>query len=143
MLLTKEMDRQGLRDLHRREAVIRDGVEIHIETKVRTEPRFTYDGVNIINKCNNAIEGNVERRHPYFYWRTERARLATPLNEYGPWQDESCFRISHILAPSWGPSQISAKTKTTTPHKAPGLQPAPKGEAVPQPISGLPPKWPR
>lgn len=72
--LLQEMDRQGLRDLMRRQAVIVEGVETHIRERLRTEPRWTTEAVHAISKFNNAVEGNVERRHPWFYWRTESAR---------------------------------------------------------------------
>lgn len=81
------------------EAVIREGVETHIIIKLRTEPRWAYEGVESVNRFNNAIEGAVERRHPWFYWRTESAQLTSPLSSYGPWQEESSSRQSHILGP--------------------------------------------
>lgn len=99
-LLTQEMDRQGLHNIKRRKPIIIDAIEIHIRERLRTEPRWRYEDVNNINKFNNAIEGTVERRHPWFYWRTERTQRAGSLNSLGPWQDDSSFRLSHIVAPA-------------------------------------------
>ncbi|CAG4979939.1 unnamed protein product [Colias eurytheme] len=98
-ILMQEMDRQGLRNLHSREAIVRGGVELHIERKLLTRPSWTYSGIQQVNKFNKAINGIAERRHPWFYWKTQTIQLSSPLNSSGPWQEESSFRASHILAP--------------------------------------------
>ncbi|CAG4931999.1 unnamed protein product [Parnassius apollo] len=98
-LLTQEMDRQGLHNIRRRKPIITEAIEIHIRERIRTELRWRFDDIEAVNKFNGAIEGTVERRHPWFYWKTERTQLAGSLNILGPWQDDSSFRLSHILAP--------------------------------------------
>lgn len=98
-ILSQEMDRQGIFDMKRRKTIVVDAIEAHIRNRIAAEPRWRYDDIDAINKFNGTIEGTVERTHPFWYWKTQRAQLAGSLNTLGPWHDDSSFKLSHIVAP--------------------------------------------
>ncbi|XP_039761885.1 tigger transposable element-derived protein 6-like [Pararge aegeria] len=89
------MDRQGLRDLNRREAVIREGVETHIITKLQTEPRWSYESVKVVNKFNNAVEEYPEVEKCLCTWIKQARNNNIPIS--GPMIKEKAQEFATLL----------------------------------------------
>ncbi|CAG4969240.1 unnamed protein product [Colias eurytheme] len=97
--LLQELDRHGVRDISRRENILKDAIERHMEIRLRTEQTWSCEAIERTNRFNNGIEGRAERRNRFWFWKVDRAQLTGSLNGQSPWEDEWSFRPSHFLAP--------------------------------------------
>ncbi|CAG4973930.1 unnamed protein product [Colias eurytheme] len=71
--LLQELDRHGVRDIRRRENILKDAIERHIEIRLRTEQTWPCEAIERTNRFNNGS-----------------------LNAQSPWEDEWSFRPSTL-----------------------------------------------
>lgn len=99
-VLCQELDRQNVRDIHRRAALVEQAVEQHINDRLTFEPRWNATTIEEVNEFNNGVAGRATKRSPYWYWKKDNISINSDLNSKTPWQEQDCFKISHLIYPT-------------------------------------------
>lgn len=99
-VLCQELDRQNVRDIHRRAQLVEEAVETHIIERIQYEPRWNADQIEAVNSFNDGIQGRAQKRSPYWYWVKDNIVISSDLNSKTPWQESTSFRFSHLIYPT-------------------------------------------
>lgn len=97
-ILLQEIDRHNIKNHLRRQRLLVDAVEQHIEEKLK-EKTWDYSTIEKVNKFNMGCNGMAEKRNDHWYWMFDRAQIKNNLNYNAPSVDESSFKLSHIVSP--------------------------------------------